>query len=65
MISAYLNDEVDELQFPHLLHLEVSDKKTYIVTLPHINTSKKKLSDDGNDSRITERTYMGGITQIY
>ena len=32
-IGAYLNDEIDKFQFPHLFHLKVGDKKTYIVTL--------------------------------
>ena len=31
--AAYLNDEIDKFQFPHLFHLEVGDKKTNIVTL--------------------------------
>lgn len=36
--AAYLNDEIDKFQFPHLFHLKVGDKKTYIVTLQHIYT---------------------------
>jgi hypothetical protein len=63
MMIAYLNDEVDELQLPHLLHLKVSDKETNIVTLSH-NKSKKKLSDEDYDSRSTEVKQQGGITQI-
>lgn len=62
MIGAYLDDEVDEFQLPHLLHLEVSDKETNIVTLSHINRRKKELSCEGYDSRSTDDE--GRIIQI-
>ena len=53
-MSAYLNDEIDELQLPHLLHLKVSYKETDIVPLSHANTNKREFSE-GNHSRSTGR----------
>lgn len=59
MIIAYLNDKIDEFQLPHLLHLKVSYEETDIVTLSHVNTKKRELSDEGYDFRSTERKQKG------
>ena len=34
MFTAFLNNEIDQLHFPHLFHLKVSDKETDVVPLP-------------------------------